>query len=224
MSTIFKGVLFDLDGTLLDTADDLGAALNHVLESNDFPIVNPSQYRPIASDGAKGLLHLGFGNKIDAFNEDSLRQQFLSYYEANIAVHTKLYEGVTELLAFLNQQGVPWGIVTNKPIGLTNTLLPYYPELSKSYVNIGGDSLPSRKPAPEPLLHACQHLHIKPNECVYLGDAPRDIQAANAADMYSVIALWGYIVDQNACANWSANLHCSNPKQLINLFRQLMSN
>ncbi len=217
MATLFKGVLFDLDGTLLDTADDLGAALNHVLQSKGLAQVSRERFRPIASDGALGLLNLGFGEQIANYDFDLLREQFLSYYEQNIAVHTKLYQGVSTLLAFLDTNKIPWGIVTNKPIGLTNILLPHFVEFESSRVNIGGDSLPTRKPHPAPLLHACEHLSIAPTECIYVGDAPRDIEAGNAANMHSVIALWGYILDKNVCKNWSADQQHSTPEQIITL-------
>lgn len=213
----YKGILFDLDGTLLDTADDLGAALNHVLHSKGLPHVNREHYRPIASDGATGLLNLGFGEKMAQYDADELRAQFLQYYENNIAVHTQLYAGVAQLLTYLDEHEIPWGIVTNKPIGLTKTLLPHFPELKNSKINIGGDSLSTRKPHPEPLLHSCKHLNIQPSDCIYLGDAPRDIEAGNAAGMYSVIALWGYIIDSQACNTWQADLQCTKPEQLLSL-------
>ena len=178
----FKGVLFDLDGTLLDTANDLGEALNYVLAQHDMPLVAREKYRPIASDGAKGLLTLGFGDKLTQYDFEVLRESFLNYYDNNIAVHTCLYDGIDKLIGDLDNKDIPWGIVTNKPIGLTNKLLPHFPEFSQCKVVLGGDSLPERKPHPKPLLKACQELGINANECLYVGDAPRDIEAGNAAE------------------------------------------
>ncbi len=146
------GVLFDLDGTILDTADDLGAALNFVLTEYNLPTITSEAYRPIASDGAKGLLELGFGDKISDYDFATLRQMFLNYYENNIAHHTKLYDGITELINELNTKNIAWGIVTNKPEGLTLKLLPYFPELAQSQVMVGGDSLAERKPHPAPII------------------------------------------------------------------------
>jgi N-acetyl-D-muramate 6-phosphate phosphatase len=219
MNSSFKGVLFDLDGTLLDTADDLGAALNHVLKSKGLNPVSRERFRPVASDGALGLLTLGFGEKLDEYDFSQLRAQFLEFYENNIAVHTQVYSGVTELLNFLDNNDIPWGIVTNKPISLTNILLPHFKALDTSRVNIGGDSLPTRKPDPAPLNHACSFLGINNNECIYVGDAPRDIEAGNAANMYSIVALWGYILDKTVCQEWSANNLFTNPKHIIPLLK-----
>lgn len=219
MTSTFKGVLFDLDGTLLDTADDLGAALNHVLTSKGLETVSRERFRPVASDGALGLLTLGFGDRLNEFDFAQLRAQFLSFYENNIAVHTRLYDGVANLLSFLDNNEIPWGIVTNKPIGLTNVLLPHFKQLETSRVNIGGDSLPTRKPDPAPLLHACSFLNIESTQCIYVGDAPRDIEAGNAAKMYSVIALWGYILDKSICNSWSADGQFINPEQIITLIK-----
>jgi len=211
MAKQFKGVLFDLDGTLLDTADDLGAALNFVLKENGFETVTREAFRPISSDGAAGLLSLGFSESLKNYDLESLRNTFLTYYEANIATHTRLYEGVASLIEFLDQHQIPWGIVTNKPIKLTKTLLPHFPEFVRNKVTLGGDSLPTRKPHPAPLLHASQVLNIAPEECLYVGDAPRDIEAGNAAGMHSIIALWGYIKDKTVCDTWQADTMSESP-------------
>ncbi len=213
----FQGILFDLDGTLLDTADDLGAALNYVLKKYGLPSIPPALYRPVASDGALGLLNLGFGDKLKDYNMEQLRKEFLTHYEENIAVHTKPYQGVEHLLTELNKQNIPWGIVTNKPIGLTQLLLPHFDIFDGCTITLGGDSLPVRKPSPEPLLHACQHLKISPSNCIYLGDAPRDIEAGNRAQMHSVIAEWGYIPAEEKITLWQADQHCTQPEQLLAL-------
>lgn len=218
MAKQFKGVLFDLDGTLLDTADDLGAALNFVLKENGFEAVAPTVFRPIASDGAAGLLSLGFSVSLKNYDLESLRNTFLTYYETNIATHTRLYEGVASLIEFLDKHCIPWGIVTNKPIRLTNTLLPHFPEFELNKVTIGGDSLTTRKPHPAPLLHACQALNIAPEECLYVGDAPRDIEAGNAAGMHSIVALWGYIKDTKVCDAWQADAMCKSPVDIKTYF------
>jgi phosphoglycolate phosphatase len=210
-----KGVLFDLDGTLLDTADDLGAALNFVLEKYSLPKVERERYRPIASDGALGLLNLGFGVTIKQYDYEQLRGQFLDYYENNIAIHTTLYEGVSSLLAKLDEQAIPWGIVTNKPEGLTRKLLPHYPEFNSCQSLIGGDTLAKRKPDPSPILHACKDIQVPPESCLYVGDALRDIQAGNAACSKTVIALWGYILADEDCSVWQADFLAKSPTEIL---------
>jgi len=218
MSKQFKGVLFDLDGTLLDTADDLGAALNFVLKEHGFKAVSRDAFRPIASDGAAGLLSLGFSEALKDYDLDTLRSSFLEYYETHIADHTRLYDGVATLIKYLDEQDIPWGIVTNKPIGLTQVLLPHFPQFVHNKVTLGGDSLPTRKPHPAPLLRACQALNISPHECLYVGDAPRDIEAGNAAGMHSIIALWGYIKDTSVCDSWQADDMCLSPIDVTTYF------
>lgn len=213
----YKAVLFDLDGTLLDTANDLGAALNFVLSKYKQAKVTPEFFRPIASDGAKGLLELGFGEQITKFDYEKLRLEFLDYYQKNIAVHTLVYPGVEQLLQKLNQHNIPWGVVTNKPIGLTKELLPFFDIFSQCKTVIGGDSLAQRKPHPAPLLKACLDLNIKADECIYVGDAPRDIEAGNAANMYTIIAQWGYIIDINNCLTWQADKIANSPEEISEL-------
>lgn len=216
----FKGVLFDLDGTLLDTANDLGESLNYVLSLYDFPPVAREKYRPVASDGSTGLLNLGFQEKIHDYDFDELRQIFLTHYENNIAHHTSAYEGVAELIQYLDEQNIPWGIVTNKPIGLTKILLPFFPIFNACKSIVGGDSLPERKPHPAPLFHAAQEMGVAAQDCLYIGDAPRDIEAGNAANMYSMVALWGYIEDTSVCDQWQANQMCETPQEIIKFLAQ----
>jgi len=212
-----KAVLFDLDGTLLDTAEDLGAALNHVLSVNNLPGVAYEISRPLASDGAKGLLELGFSSELSRFNYDDLRKLFLQYYEENIAVHTKLYAGIEALLTHLDTAGVPWGIVTNKPEALAKKLVAFYPALNTSQVLLGGDSLPQRKPDPEPLRVACAQLSCETINTWYIGDALRDMQASNAAGMTSVVANWGYIKVTDDVAQWQADYIINHPNEILQL-------
>lgn len=209
-------VLFDLDGTLLDTANDLGAALNHVLAKYNKPAVAAEKYRPIASDGALGLLNLGFGKEISHYNYDELRQQFLDYYADNIAVHTCLYSGVASLLAKLEANNIPWGIVTNKPEGLTKKLLPHYKEFKHCAVMVAGDTLPQRKPDPAPILYACKQINVDHKHCFYVGDALRDIQAGNSAEMKTFVAQWGYILADETCQTWQADHIIASPTDLLN--------
>ena len=215
----YTSVLFDLDGTLLDTANDLGEALNFVLHKNGLPAVAREEYRPVASDGAKGLLELGFGTQLASYNYDELRNDFLTYYEKNIAVHTKLYSGISKLITQLNDKNIPWGIVTNKPEYLSKILVPKFSEFEKCKSLIAGDTLPQRKPDPAPLLFACKQMNVDPVKCIYVGDAPRDIEAGNRANMFTVIAEWGYISNIDESKSWGANLTTLNPTDISLLIK-----
>lgn len=213
--TQIEAVLFDLDGTLLDTANDLGEALNFVLRNYDQPEVERDIYRPVASDGAKGLLELGFNEALASFDYDILRNQFLDYYENNIAIHTRLYPGVSELLEKLNEKSIPWGVVTNKPEGLTKKLLPYFSEFERCAVIVGGDTLASRKPDPEPLFYACQIMNVSADKTIYIGDALRDIQAGNSANMMTIAAAWGYIKPSDNIHMWKADRIEIKPEECL---------
>ena len=211
----YNAVLFDLDGTLLDTANDLGEALNFVLAKHDMPLVARERYRPVASDGAKGLLTLGFGEKLSHYDYEDLRQEFLEHYIANLNVHTCLYPGIEILINQLNKQNIPWGIVTNKPEDITFKLLPHFEELSQSGITVGGDTLSERKPHPAPMFYACEKMNIEPTNCLYIGDAPRDIEAGNAAGMFSIVALWGYISNTEDCHSWNADAIAKTPEDIL---------
>ncbi|WP_133469533.1 HAD family hydrolase [Paraglaciecola marina] len=215
MQTKPNAMLFDLDGTLLETAKDLGNALNHVLLTKERPLVTYEQYRNIASDGAKGMLELGFGEELEFLDFEDLRQQFLTHYENNICVDTIFFEGIETLLNELNQQSIPWGIVTNKPEFLTQKLIQSFPLLQACKVVISGDSLPERKPHPKPLLYAQEQLEIQSPNTWYIGDAQRDIEAANAANMTSVVAEYGYLPSIQESHNWSADIHIRQPLDLL---------
>lgn len=212
-----SGVLFDLDGTILDTAGDLGGALNKVLANHQLPTLTEQVYRPVVSDGAKGLLTLGFGDKLHSYDYDALRAELLEYYDAHIAEHTHLYQHMGQFLSLLDSRSIPWGIVTNKPEGLSLKLVPNFPELNSSKVLVGGDSLTNNKPHPEPMFYAANALNVPANECLYIGDAPRDVEAGNAANMYTVAALWGYISDKSVCKQWGADFLADSPADLHQL-------
>ena len=214
----FDAVLFDLDGTLLDTAGDLGNALNHVLEHFERPVCEYHQYRNIASNGAKGLLELGFGADLEKIDFDLARQRLLDFYESNICAQTQPFDGVIGCLEQLNNNAIPWGIVTNKPGWLTEKLLAYFPLMAQCDSIISGDTLAKRKPDPLPLFIAAQQLSVAPHRTVYVGDAIRDIEAANAANMISVIAKYGYIDENEDLDSWQAQFSINSISELWKLY------
>ncbi len=214
-----QAVLFDLDGTLLDTARDLGNALNHVLGNLGLPPLDYHQYRDTASHGSIGLLKLGLGEKFSELTEqkvNELRQAFLDFYENNINSDTQLFEQVDELIQGLDNANIPWGIVTNKPGYLTEQLTIQFPQLKACQVIVAGDTLPQRKPHPAPLFLAAKTMGIDAAKAWYVGDALRDIEAGNAANMKTFVANWGYTADEIAVDHWQADCQINSPLDLLN--------
>ncbi|ESP91050.1 MULTISPECIES: HAD family hydrolase [Pseudoalteromonas] len=210
-----KAVLFDLDGTLLDTSDDLGAALNHVLKEHGLPTLPKNEYSPAISNGVKALLEVGFKDKLVDYDFASLRKQVLDYYEQNISVHSHCFDGITDMLKSLYAQDIAVGIVTNKPEFLTFPLLAKIDALKDIKAVVCGDTLKVAKPHPEPLLYAAKKLGVTATQCTYVGDAQRDIEAAKAAKMRSVTALWGFIPSLDEALSWQAELNLKQPNELI---------
>ena len=189
---MIAGVLFDLDGTLLDTAPDMGGALNELLTEQGLAALAPARIRPWVSHGSGALVRLAFGAPpADEF--EALRQRFLDLYSWRIANETRLFAGAGALLDALQCSAVPWGIVTNKPGYLTAQVLAALGLEQRARSIVSGDTLPQKKPSPEPLLHAARELGIPAQSIVYVGDAERDMLAASAAGMTAVIARFGYI-------------------------------
>lgn len=210
-----RAVLFDLDGTLADTAPDLAAALNQMRTLRGMEPVSYEQLRPHASAGARGLLTAGFGISPDDAEFESMRIEFLSNYENAICLHSALFNGISELIQLLNQRQIPWGIVTNKATRFTQPLIPLL-GLQQAACIISGDTTPHAKPHPEPLFEAARQLRIAPHDCCYLGDDLRDIQAAQAAGMHSVAVTWGYC-GQTEPQQWNADLLLHAPTELTQL-------
>lgn len=216
-----SAVLFDLDGTLLDTAPDLGHALNRVLADHHRAPIPLALSRPYASHGSHGLLTLGFGQAYNSDTKAALREQFLAYYSQDICVDSRLFAEVPELLQQLAKLQLPVAIVTNKPTLYTELLLPHFPQLAAIPVVVCGDTLSVAKPSPEPLLHACQLLSkhhertINTAHAIYVGDAERDIAAGSAAGMRTVVADYGYIGEQENSQTWQADFHIQRPQQLL---------
>jgi phosphoglycolate phosphatase len=199
-----RAVLFDLDGTLLDTAPDMVGALNDLRVEQSLAPLPFAIARPHVSHGALSLVRLAFPEARDA-DREALRLRFLELYRSQLAVRTRPFAGMLELLAAIERAGLPWGVVTNKPAWLTEPLLEATGLRSRASIIVSGDTVPERKPHPLPLIHASQRLGIAPTECLYVGDAERDVQAARAAGMRVIVALFGYIDPLEAPQSWPAD-------------------
>ncbi len=213
---LIKAILFDLDGTFADTAPDLAAALNHVRGLHELPPLPLETIRPQASHGSPGLLRLGFGIEPDAPNFNKLREAFLAHYTAHICDHTTLFPGMAQLIDTLEQRGLPWGIVTNKPHRFTVPLMQALGYAERAACLISGDTCARAKPYPDPLLKACEIMGIAPKNCIYLGDDLRDMEAAQAAGMRCIIAGYGYIDVQADLDSWRADGNVDSPLALLN--------
>ncbi len=205
----------DLDGTLLDTAPDLARALNRLRRERGQPLLPFSNIRPLVSEGAVGLLRIGVGIAETDAEFEALRQRFLSYYEADIATATTLFPGMTAVLAHLEAHGLRWGIVTNKPAALTEPLLKALHLWNRAACVVSGDTLPVRKPHPEPLLYACRRIGVAPARCLYIGDTQRDIEAGRRAGMRTLVARYGYLQPSDRPEQWGADGMIDKPQDLL---------
>lgn len=209
-----RGVLFDLDGTLLDTAHDMMNALNALRAELQLDPLPYEKVRCQVSHGANALVRLSFG-ELSATEHEVMRQRLLDIYRKQLAKHTSLFEGGDEMLRDLERRGLRWGIVTNKPGWLTDPLLVEVGLHTRAKAVVSGDTLPHRKPHPLPLLHAAEAMGIPPAECVYVGDAERDMQAAQAAGMYAVVAGYGYLGDDDRAEGWFSHGWLDTPLELL---------
>jgi len=207
-----RAVLFDFDGTLADTAADLARPLNRLRAARGLPELPLASLRPFASAGARGLLEAGLGILPDHPEFKPLREAFLEHYAAEICVDTRLFPGMEELLAAIEARGLRWGIVTNKSTSLTHLLVAALGLEARAACVVCGDTTPHLKPHPASLLHAAKQLALAPQDCVYLGDDKRDVDAARAAGMRSVAVQWGY---GKNLADWQAGAIIARPLDLI---------
>ncbi len=215
--TRIHAVLFDLDGTLVDTAPDLAHALNLLREENGLPPLPLEQIRPQVSHGGTALIRLGFGCSPRDAKFELLRQRFLSLYKQNLTTHTDLFPGMAAVLATLEQKRIPWGVVTNKPGWLTEPLMKQLALSERAGCIISGDTLQQSKPHPAPLLHACRQIGVSPGECIYVGDACRDIEAGRAAGMTTLVALFGYLGAEDCPEKWGADGMIETPRAILSL-------
>lgn len=214
-TTAPRAILFDLDGTLADTAPDLAAAVNRLRTDRGLAPTDYAILRPTASAGARGMIGASFGLKPEDDGYDALRDGFFSYYENAIMVHSSLFPGVDTLLAGLAGSGLAWGIVTNKSARFTDPLVPLI-GLDHAGCVVSGDTTPHPKPHPAPLFEAARRLGLAPEQCWYVGDDLRDIQAGRAAGMRTVACQWGYC-GATAPASWDADHLVDTPEALLAL-------
>lgn len=211
-----QAVLFDLDGTLADTAPDLTYALNRVRGARGLPPLPLAATRPVASQGARGLIGAGFSIHPGDPGYDALRDEFLAVYAENLCRETRLFAGIPELLDRLEARALPWGVVTNKAERFTFPLLDLLKVRSRSACVIGGDTTGRIKPHPDPLLAASRAIGLAPQSCIYLGDDRRDVEAGHAAGMKTAIAKWGYLNGQDP-ENWNADHMFEAPRDLLQI-------
>ena len=210
-----RGVLFDLDGTLADTAPDLGYALNQQRLARGMPELPIEAVRSQASSGARGLLKIGFGIEPGQSGYETLRDEFLDIYEENLARNSRLFPGVSTLLEQIEQRGLRWGIVTNKSERFTFPLLRALALIERAACVICGDTTPNPKPHPAPLLAAARKLGIPAPQCIYIGDDVRDVQAGHAAGMPVVVARYGYLGNGTPPEQWGADGFVDSPEDLL---------
>lgn len=210
-----RGVLFDLDGTLADTAPDLGFALNQQRLARGMPELPIEAVRSHASSGARGLLKIGFGIEPGQSGYEALRDEFLDIYEDNLSRSTRLFPGVPALLEQIERRGLRWGIVTNKSERFTFPLLRALALIERAACVICGDTTPNPKPHPAPLLAAAKKLGIPAPQCIYVGDDVRDVQAGHAAGMPVVVARYGYLGNGTPPEQWGADGFVDSPADLL---------
>lgn len=210
----YESVLFDLDGTLADTAPDLAAAANQLLISRGLSPKPLELLRPMASMGARGLIKVALGIEADDPRFLSIRDEFLNNYEQAIHVHTELFQGIEALLDQLDHHRIPWGIVTNKQERFTHPLVKSMRLDQRTPAIVSGDTTAYPKPHPAPILLCAQMLKIDPTKSIYVGDDLRDIQAGHAAGMHTIAAAYGYCGEESPAHSWGATYLVQNPSEI----------
>jgi phosphoglycolate phosphatase len=214
-TTSLKTILFDLDGTLADTAPDLALSLNLLLKEQGRETLPFTTIRPHVSHGATAMVRLGFGLGPDDADFAPLRLRFLEIYQNNLSRHTALFDGMGTLLTDIEQRGMRWGVVTNKPARLTEPLMADLGLAQRAACIVSGDTTARNKPHPEPILYACRLTNSDIAECLYVGDAERDIEAGNKAGMPTLVALFGYIGESEQPLTWGASGAVRTPAEIL---------
>lgn len=210
-------ILFDLDGTLVDTAPDLAYALNLQRERHGLAALPLDDIRPFASHGSRGLLHKGFGLTMDDSEFETMRNEYLAIYDEVFARSPVLFSGMAEVLAHIESRSLRWGVVTNKPRRFTEPMMQVMGLSRRAACVVSGDDAARAKPYPDTLLLACAQMAVKPQQCLYIGDAERDIEAGRTAGMKTVLAMYGYLDDQDQTEQWGADATIDQPLDLIAL-------
>ena len=210
-------VLFDLDGTLIDTAPDMAGALDILCDEENQVRLPFSDVRPVVSDGSVALVKLAFGDNLETATLERLKLRYLEIYQDNLAVHSQLFNEMGNLLKALEDKNIKWGVVTNKPGWLTEPLMESLELHHRAACIVSSDSTEKRKPHPEPMYYACKLANSLPEECVYVGDARRDIEAGHNAGMKTIIAEYGYIGSEENTLDWQADYSIQSPSQLLAL-------
>lgn len=212
-------VLFDLDGTLIDSAPDLGAAADQMRVDRGLASLPLTAYRSMAGAGARGMIGVAFGLAPDHANFEALKEEFFCIYESRFTVLTYAFDGVAELIVGIVERGLKWGVVTNKSARFTLPLTKAMPLFSTAQTIVSGDTTPHAKPHPAPLLEAARQLGVSPGRCLYVGDDERDILAGRAAGMPTVAAAYGYLGASADTKAWKADATISSPGLLLNFLR-----
>ena len=212
-------VLFDLDGTLIDSAPDLGAAADKMRTDRGLSSYPLDLYRPMAGAGARGMLSIAFGMTPEHPDFDSMKEEFFVNYESCMTERTRIFDGVVEMIAHLVALGLPWGVVTNKSSRFTDPLTSAMDLFATAGAIVSGNTTPHAKPHPEPLFEAARRLSVDPSHCVYVGDDERDIVAGLAAGMGTVAATYGYLGQQADISRWNAHLHIDSPIDLLKFLK-----
>ena len=213
-------MLFDLDGTLIDSAPDLGAAVDQMRTDRGLPSLPMDLYRPMAGAGARGMLGLAFGVDPEHREFEALREEFFVNYEARITQNTTIFEGADALIKQILMRGLVWGVVTNKASRFTGPLTQSISLFSTAGTIVSGDTTAHAKPHPAPLLEAANRLNLRPTQCIYVGDDERDIVAGRAAGMGTVAAMYGYLGAQSDPQSWGANALIKYPTELLQLLAE----
>jgi phosphoglycolate phosphatase len=212
-----QAVLFDLDGTLIDSAPDLGAAADKMRTDRGLDSYPLERYRPMAGAGARGMLGVAFGITPESPEFSALREEFFATYEHRMLLNTQVFDGIHALIDAIQERGLLWGVVTNKSARFTDPLTRAIPLFAGARAIVSGDTTPFSKPHPEPLHEAARRLGVSSNACIYVGDDERDIIAGHAAGMQTVAATYGYMGSQADATRWNADASISSPLELLKL-------
>lgn len=210
-----QAILFDLDGTLIDSAPDLGAAADQMRVVRGLPSLPMADYRPFAGSGARGMLRVAFGLHPEDEQFPIMREEFFQNYERRMTQDTTVFDGVSEMLANIVTRQLQWGVVTNKSKRFTEPLSRQMSLFATAGAVVSGDTTPHAKPHPEPLFEAARRIGVAPESCVYVGDDERDILAGKAAGMYTVAAVYGYLGEKQSVAHWQADDVIESPHELL---------